>query len=373
MKNARTNQWILGLVLSLACMCGASGAEEFDVIQQAKDLVRQGDQEAAITLLEQNKSQSSQPWLYAQEMGKLLFYGLREDVSVFAEGPNANVFSAQADQALDLFEEAISLAPEQTFDSRRLLASLLFDRGQYKRASQVLSEGLAYFSGQEDYGRQYIHLNKQMAVKRVTPWVCATAVVLTLMILLRIMTMHRPRRARDLPPEPTTQDTKIVLESTLQNTRWGALVLACGWLITVMLGPSSLAGMMYSATWFGRVMEGFFVITGLLFFCSAFLFFGKKVLVFQSNGHVALKEVGLMGRKTDWQVKAEDLSRVVTQKAYAYFYVYAVPRTIACTHVQLRDKAGRLYLVFRTPKKQDALALAKSLGKTLNLQLESEA
>jgi hypothetical protein len=96
------------------------------------------------------------------------------------------------------------------------------------------------------------------------------------------------------------------------------------------------------------------------------------VLVFESDGRVLLKDVGLMGKKTDWQVKTETLSSVVTQEVYAYFYVYAVPRTIACTQVLLRDKTGGLYPVLRTPKKLDAMKLAESIGRNLNLQLESE-
>lgn len=360
-------------MLCLVHVFSVNASGEDDVIQQAKDMIQQGQRDTAMTLLDQAKAQSDQPWLYAQEMGKILFYELRQGVSVFDEDPRGEVFSPDANLAVTLFEEALAEAPSQTYESRKLLAYLLFDRGQYRRTAQVLSEGLAYFSGQPEYVRQVRYLNEQMAVKRYAGWVYGTAAVLTLMILFKLMTLQRPGLSGRSMPERLGQDQEIVLESTLENAKWGALVLACAWLITLVLGPSSLAGMMYGDTFLSRTVEGLIVATGLFFFCAAFLFFGKKVLVCQAKGYVTLRAVSLLGRTNDWQVKAEALSHVVTQQAYAYVYVYVVPRTIACTQVGLRDRTGRHYPVLRTPKKQDAKTLAESLCRTLNLQLESEA
>lgn len=359
------------LVLTVLCWmyaCCAQGAVDPNVLERAGELMKQSDSDGAMDLLAQRRAESDAPWLYAQEMGKLLYYDLRRGVSVFAEDERGEVFSANADRAVTLFEEAIAENPEQTHDARKLLAYLLFDREQYDRATQVLSEGLAYFADNEDYARQYHHLNEKMAVKRLRWWVYGTGMLLTLMIGTRIYTTYRvPKLARDFTEDTIPADHEIVLESTMKNTKWGLLVLACAWCMTGVLGPSSMAACLYAQSLSERLMEGFMVVCGLLFFCSALLFFGKKVLTFQANGNVVLREVGLMGRKIDWQVLARDLANVTTEQTYAYFHVYAVPRTIACTQVLLVDRAGRSYPVLRTPDKQDALAVAETIGRTVNV------
>ena len=361
------------LVLTVLCWmypCGAQGVVDPNVLERAGELMKQDDSDGAMDLLAELRDQSDTPWLVTQEMGKLLFYDLQKGVSVFAEDKRGEVFSANADRAVALFEEAIAENPEQTYDARKLLAYLLFDREQHDRAAEVLSEGLTYFGDDEDYTRQYHHLNEKMAVKRLRGWVYGTAMLLTLLIGYRIYTTYRvPKLAQDFTEGTIPTDHEIVLESTMKNTKWGLLILGCAWCIIGVLGPSSLAACLYSQSLSDRLMEGFMVACGLFFFCSAFLFFGKKVLTFQANGNVVLREVGLMGRNIDWQVLAKDLAGVKTEEAYAYFYVYAVPRTIACTHVLLVDRAGRSYPVLRTPDKQDALALAETIGRTVNVPI----
>jgi hypothetical protein len=365
----------LAIVYGFLCLvpvCSGRASEDPNVIKQARDMIQRGERDTALALLDQARAQSDQPWLYVQEMGKILFYQLREGVSVFAEDQRGDVFGPGADRAVTLFEEAIAAAPERTFESRKLLAYLLFDRGEYTRTSQVLSEGLAYFGQEPDYVRQVRYLNEKMAVQRYTPWVYGTGTLLTLVLLHRIISLHRGRFMAPAESGTLKPDQELVLESTLQNTKWGALVLVCAWTITLFLGPSSLAAMIYGDTLLGRAVEGLIVAIGLFFFGSTFLFFGKKVLVCQANGFVTLRDVSLFGRKIDWQVKTETLSRVVTQKAYAYVFVYAVPRTIACMQILLQDQGGRHYPVLRTPRQQEAMTLAESLCRTLNLQLESE-
>ena len=356
------------ILVTFVLSCGAFVAIDPNALEQAKGLMKKDNQSAALTLLEQYRSQSDTPWLYTQEMAKLLFYQLRQGVSVFDEDSRGDVFSANADQAVTLFEQAIQENPQDTYESWKLLAYLLYDRDEYPHAAKVLSDGLQYFGDDEDFYRQYCYLNEKMATVRYRPWVYGIAALLTVMIAYRIYTTYRaPQLSTELTQDTIPTDQEIVLESTMKNTKWGLLMLACAWLITIVLGPSSLAASVYSKTLSGRLMEGFMVGCALLFFCSAFLFFGKKVLTFQSNGNVVLREVGLLGRAIDWQVLGKDLAHVVTQKADAYVYMYGVPRSIACTQVLLQDQTGRSYPVLQTPNKQEAQTLAQSLGRTLNV------
>ena len=293
MNTACIKQVIACWILCLVHVCSGSASEDPNVIQQARDMIQQGERDMALSLLDQARAQSDQPWLYAQEMGRILFYQLREGVSVFAEDQRGDVFSPGADRAVTLFEEAMAAAPEHTFESRKLLVYLLFDRGEYTRTSLVLSEGLAYFGKQPDYLRQFHTLNEKMAVERYTPWVYGMGALLTLILLYKIITLHRGKYTDHTGSGTFKPDQEIVLESTMQNTKWGALILVCAWTMTFFLGPSSLAAMMYGDTFLGRAVEGLIVAIGLFFFASVFLFFGKKVLVCQPDGFVTLRDVSL--------------------------------------------------------------------------------